>query len=153
MYDFIGPILQPLFKTFMNIPASLLGLYCQVMNPAVKSAAGWFWTMVTTLWPWYWIGIMVFLVGWTIIEIFLGPGTSENGFSPAYNRVVGSGVYLLLQALTYVVFIRVFGDLAYCRPWSLIVHYLVFFSTGGFLHAIHFWPYWRIPFIGKVRFY
>lgn len=132
---------------------SLLGFYCQVMNPTVKSVAGWFWTLVTALWPWYWVGISVLLIGWTLVEILLKFGTSENGFSSTYNRIVGSGMYLLLQTLTHILLLKMFGDLIYCRPWSLVVHYLVFLLTGGFLHIIHFWPYWKIPFIGKVRFY
>ncbi len=131
--------------------SGILGLYCQIANPTVKSLAAWFWTIVTTLWPWYWTGIVVFLIGWTVFEKLSGIGTSENGFSRAYNRVVGSGIYMFFQSLVYVLLLKILGDLAYCQPFSLGIHYLVFLLTGGFLHAIYFWPYWKIPLIGKVR--
>ncbi len=157
-------LIDLLAKPFLSLPStigggllSLLssagGLYCQAANSAAKSIASWFWTAVVALWPWYWAGIVALLVSWTLYEIFSGNGRSENGFSPAYNRVVGSGVYLLIQSATYPLLLKTFGDLAYCRPLSLVIHYLAFFLTGGFLHVIRFWPYWRIPFVGKVRFH
>ena len=137
----------------MDVTVTLTSQYCQFVDIFSKSAAGWFWAIVTFLWPWYWLGILTALGLWTFIEIYFGVGTSENGFSPTYNRVVGSGMYLLFQWLAHLCLVALFGELVYCRPWSLIVHYGVFLLTGGFLHVIHFWPYWRIPFVGKVRLY
>lgn len=132
----------------------LLGLYCQTVGSIPSTMAGWFWVAIKALWPWYAIGIIVFFIAWTLFEIFLDTGwKSENNFSPVYNRIVGSGVYALFQGLTYLILTGIFTQLVYCRPWSLVVHYFVFLLTGGFLHLIRFWPYWRIPFIGKVRFY
>src|SRR5207253_10664186 len=55
------------------------------------------------LWPWYWLGFLVFFALWTFAERYFGWGSSENGFSPTYNRVVGAGVYVLFQWLTHLV--------------------------------------------------
>ncbi len=132
--------------------AIALGPICQLISSIPKSAAGQFWFVVRFLWPWYWIWIVLFFTAWTIAERIIG-GSSENGFSSVYNRIVGAGVYALFQFFTYSALAYFWGDIVYCQMWPFVVHYFIFTITGGLLHISGFWPYWKIPFIGKVRLY
>ena len=108
------------------------------------SVSGMLWAIITTLWPWYWFGIVIFLVCWIVFEIKTRNGTvhynSKNGFSPPFNSFVGSGTYLCLQGLVYLFLTLVFGDAAYCFPWSYALHLIVFLGTGHLLHVVGFWP-------------
>ena len=125
-------------------------ILCGTLSPAVKSVAGSFWSLVVFLWPWHWLWILIGLVAWTIFEIITRNGSwhynSKNGFSPAYNVLVGSGTYLLLQTLVYFILQGAFGDGVYCQPWAYLVHILVFIFTGGLLNLTGFWVYWKLPF-------
>jgi hypothetical protein len=114
-------------------------------QPMVRSVAGLLWSVITALWPWYWFLIVIALTGWITFEIKTRYGTahynSENGFSPAFNRFIGSGTYLGLQSFLFAVFHLIFGDAAYCMTWPYAVHAIVFLSTGLLLHLSGFWPY------------
>lgn len=113
-----------------------------------ESVSGLLWTVITTLWPWYWLAIVLLVTGWIFFEIKTRNGTahynSKNGFSPPFNSFVGSGTYLGFQGLVYLFLTLVFGDAAYCIPWSYALHILVFAGTAHFLNAIGFWPEIRI---------
>lgn len=126
---------------------------CSIAQTASQSAWGTLWTVITNLWPWYWLFIVVALVGWIVFEIATRNGTahynSENGFSPPFNSFVGAGAYFGLQAVLFVIFHLIFGDLAYCMTWPYAVHATVFLSVGLILHLSGFWPYLREP--GRSR--
>ena len=111
--------------------------------------AGQFWWLVTTVWSAYWPYILVFIIGWTIWELITRNGgfhyNSENGFSPTYNRFVGSGVLLLFQMSIYAILTKLFGHEAYLQVWSYSVHIVAFLSTGLFLNLVGFWKYWKLP--------
>ena len=96
----------------------------------VKSGAAFFWTIVKTLWSSYWPFILIFLTGWVIWELVTRNGgfhyNSENGFSPTFNRVVGSGMYLLLQGGVYLVISKLSGNEAYSHIWPYPIHIAVF---------------------------
>lgn len=109
------------------------------------SIAGILWSIITMLWSWYWVLIVVGLIGWIVFEIVTRNGTmhynSENGFSPPFNRFVGAGTYLGFQTLIYLLLKLIFGDGVYCMGWPLVLHLAVFGTTGLFLYGIGFWPY------------
>lgn len=130
----------------------LLGVACKLISSIPSSVAGGFWFVVQFSWSRYWALIIPIFIGWTIFEKIFG-GSSENGFSPVYNIVIGSGVYAFFQFFTYSAFAHFLGDIAYCQIWPLAVHYFIFLITGFLLHISRFWPYWKVPFIGKVRLY
>jgi len=116
-----------------------------VLEPAARSVAATEWVIVTTLWPWYWLLICVALAFVVAFEIATRHGSfhynSENGFSPAFNRFVGSGTNLGLQSLLIGIFHWLFGDIVYCLKWPYVVHGFVFLATGLALHLSGFWPY------------
>jgi len=123
--------------------------FCSAIGSQIpKSVSGLAWEIITRLWPWYWLGIILLLGAWIFFEIKTRYGNahynSKNGFSPPFNSFVGSGTYLGLQALVYLLFTLIFGDAAYCIPWSYAMHLIVFASTGHILHEIGFWPELRI---------
>jgi hypothetical protein len=109
----------------------------------------YFWIIITALWPWYWLLIFAILFLWIVFEIYTRNGevhyNSANGFSPVFNSFVGSGTYLGLQALLYLLFSLIFGDTIYCLIWPYAVHLILFLSTGLILHKIGFWPELRGP--------
>ena len=115
----------------------------------VKSGAAFFWTIVKTLWSSYWPFILIFLTGWVIWELVTRNGgfhyNSENGFSPTFNRVVGSGMYLLLQGGVYLVISKLSGNEAYSHIWPYPIHIAVFIFMGLFLNLVGFWKYWKLP--------
>lgn len=101
-------------------------------------------------WSKGWPYILVVLAVIIIYELLTWNGrthyNSRNGFSPGFNRLVGSGTYLLLQALVYGVIHLIFGDAAYTHVWPYAVHLVVFASTGLLLNLVGFWSYWKPPF-------
>ena len=129
-------------------PSEILSLknICSLVSASIPhTMAGILWKIVTTLWPWYWLLIGVSLVVWIAFEITTRYGTahynSENGFSPTFNRFVGSGTYLGLQTGAYFLLKLIFGDGIYCLSWPYALHLVVFASTGLLLNLIGFWPY------------
>jgi hypothetical protein len=123
-------------------------------SPALTANA-FLWKIIVFLWPWYWFVIVVILIVWVIWEIQTRNGTahynSRNGFSPTFNRFVGSGSYFGIQALLYLLFNKLFGEMVYCYIWPFPVHAVVFISTGLMLHISGFWPYLKEP--GSRRWY
>src|SRR3989344_5681913 len=134
-------------------PESVAQILAQIFQVAmaatIKSGAVFFWTIVKTLWSSYWPYILMFLAGWVIWELVTRNGgfhyNSENGFSPTFNRVVGSGMYLLLQGGVYAIISKFSGNEAYYHIWPYSFHILVFLSTGLFLNLVGFWKYWKLP--------
>jgi hypothetical protein len=124
-------------------------LILQLVLSVPQSIAGGFWFIVTTIWNAYWPFIVVGLVLWTLWELVTKNGgfhyNSENGFSPTYNRFVGSGMYLLFQWLTYELLTKLFGNEIYAYAWPYGVHIAAFLSVGLFLNLVGFWKYWKIP--------
>lgn len=123
---------------------------CSVISiSTVTTISGFLWQLISLLWPWHWLWISLVIISWIIWEIINRNGTahynSENGFSPAFNRFVGSGCYLSLQTLLFLVFEKIYGPSAYCLIWPGLVHVAVFVSTGMLLHLTGFWPYLKMP--------
>lgn len=110
-----------------------------------KSGVGQIWFFITNLWSQYWIGITTGLLLWVIFEIFTRNGrchyNSQNGFSPLFNRFVGSGTYLLFQTGTIYLLVTFFSSGIYCTPWPYVIHLIIFMLTGFFLRVIKFWVY------------
>ena len=121
----------------------------QSVIPTVQSASGWIWFVIKSLWPWYWFLISILLVAWVIYEIITRHGrshyNSENGFSPSFNSFVGSGMYAVLQYFTHLVLDKFYGPVIYCKPWSYVIHIVIFLLTGGLLILSGFWVYWKLP--------
>ena len=121
----------------------------QILAETTKSTAGLFWTVIKSLWLSYWPTILPILVFWVIYEVITRNSNmhynSKNGFSPTFNRVVGSGVYLLLQAIVYMILHFIFGDSVYTHYWPYVLHLLVFISTGLLLNLSGFWVYFKPP--------
>lgn len=126
--------------------AKTFGEICSVVSDtAISSLSDFLWTAIKYLWPWEWIAIVVCLGIWISFEIGTRYTTSsfrsKNGFTPTFNRFVGSGTYLLLQTITFLVLTSALGDLAYCYKWPAALHLLVFWLTHRLLIKIRFWVY------------
>ena len=130
-------------------PEFIAQIFKVALASVIQSGAAFFWTTVKTLWSSYWPFILVFLTGWVIWELVTRNGgfhyNSENGFSPTFNRVVGSGVYLLSQGGVYLVISKISGNDAYSHIWPYPIHIAVFIFTGLFLNLVGFWKYWKLP--------
>jgi hypothetical protein len=111
---------------------------------------------ISFLWPWYWFLIVAILGTWITVEVSTRHGNfhynSENGFSPLFNRFVGSGTYLGLQTLLYLILKIFFGESVYCLYWPYAFHVIVFASSGLLLHLVGFWPYLKDSNRGKRRY-
>ena len=134
----------------------LLSNICQQsIIPSVNSASAWIWFAIESLWPWYWFLISLTLIAWIIFEIITRNGSahynSKNGFSPLFNSFVGSGTYALFQYFTHLFLNKSLGSGVYCRPWSYLIHFIIFLSTGGLLFISGFWVYWKMPGEKKKR--
>lgn len=128
---------------FTTEPSQLL---VQLAGVVGKSAAGTFWQLVTMLWSNYWAWILLVLVVIVIYELLTWNGgwhyNSRNGFSPGFNRLVGSGVFALYSAIFFAFIHFVFGDNIYLEQiWPYIVHGLAFPLTWLTLRKIGFWVY------------
>ncbi len=115
-----------------TLPLLLSSVCQQSVIPSVESTAAWIWFAIKSLWPWYWLLIVVLLIAWIIFEIATRHGgahyNSQNGFSPLFNSFVGSGTYALLQYLTYLALKKPFGPGVYCHPWSYLIHLTIFYQ-------------------------
>ena len=132
----------------MNNPvnSTLVPQICKLLfESPPKSNAGQTWFLITNFWSQNWIWITIILILWVIFEIFTRNGrghyNSKNGFSPLFNRFIGSGVYLIFQAVMVYLLVTLFGRGVYCTPWPYIVHPIIFILTRFFLLAIKFWVY------------
>jgi hypothetical protein len=137
-----------MFLTLFNV--------CQVsFGGAANSVSAILWQLIINLWSWYGALIFLFILVWIIVEILTRNGNfhynSKNGFSPYFNCFVGSGTYLLIQTMFFLLLTKIFGGAVYCLFWPVPVHILFFCLTGLFLHKTGFWPY--LKRIGKKRNY
>jgi hypothetical protein len=128
-----------------TISFSLPALCQQILGSPPASSAGTFWYFVQALWPWGWVWIVIGVALWLLFEILTRNGgvhyNSANGFSPTFNRVVGSGINLLFQTLLFLFLKKLFGDGIYCVSWPYDLHAAVFALTWLFLWSIGFWVY------------
>lgn len=111
-----------------------------------KSVAGMFWHLATTLWSAYWPWILLLLVLIVVYELLTWNGgwhyNSRNGFSPGFNRLVGSGVFTLYSAIFFAFIHFIFGTNVYLEQlWPYVVHALAFPLTWLTLRRIGFWVY------------
>jgi len=118
----------------------------QLLAATGKSTAGFFWQMVTALWSSYWPYILLLLVIIAVYEILTWNGNwhynSRNGFSPGFNRLIGSGVFLLYSTIIFAFIHFVFGDNVYLEQyWPYVVHALAFPLTWLSLRKVGFWVY------------
>ena len=118
----------------------------QLAGMVGKSAAGTFWQLVTMLWSTYWPYILLLLVLVVVYELLTWNGgwhyNSRNGFSPGFNRLVGSGIFLLYSSIFFGFIHFVFGDNVYLeQAWPYVVHALAFPLTWLTLRKIGFWVY------------
>ena len=124
-------------------------LFKTVIVSTGKSGAALFWAVIKTLWTSYWPYIIVFFIGWVVWELVTKNGgfhyNSKNGFSPTFNRVIGSGVYILFQGIIYLIISKIFGSGAYDNIWPYSIHLTIFLLTGLFLNLTGFWVYWKLP--------
>ncbi len=123
---------------------------CSIAQAVVtESIYGRIWAIITFLWSWYGLLLFIGIVVWCVVEIYTRYGNfhynSDNGFSPTFNRFVGSGTYLGFQTVLLFFFQVFFGPAVYCMPLPYAIHTVVFLSTGLFLHLIGFWPYLKEP--------
>jgi hypothetical protein len=127
-----------------------------VSDTAVPSLSNFFWTAIKYLWPWHWLGIVLIFGGWIAWEFYTRNGTahynSDNGFSPTFNRFVGSGTYLGLQTLVFLILTTVFGNYVYCLKWPVALHVLIFLSSGLLLNLTGFWVYLKEPGRRRKRY-
>jgi len=118
--------------------------YCSIFDvPTSKSLFGEFWKGMFSIWVEFWPFIITFISIIIISELLTRHNNqynSANGFTPDFNRLVGSFSYILLQLLLYFVIYLLMGNIAYCLPWPYIAHIFVFSINFTLLHKIGFWP-------------
>src|SRR3989339_1314900 len=94
--------------------------YCSITDvPTSKSGEGILWQVILQLQAyWLWIGLgITFIVIVELITRHKNEYNSANGFTPEFNRLVGSLSYMLLQLLLYFFIYLIIGNVAYCFPW------------------------------------
>ena len=128
---------------FSMLPADFVA---QIILNSGTSAAGTFWQFVTMFWSGYWPIILVVLLFIVVYELVTWNGNwhynSRNGFSPGFNRLVGSGVFLLYSTIIFACLHFLFGDNIYLEQvWPYVVHALAFPLTWLTLKGIGFWVY------------
>lgn len=118
--------------------------FCSILDvPTSQSAAGMLWQSIFGLRADFWpliLLVLILVIGSELLTRHRNPYNSANGFTPDFNRLVGSGSYMLLQVLLYVIVKFLLGDIAYCFPWPYIAHAAVFSLNFAILHGIGFWP-------------
>lgn len=117
--------------------------YCSIADvPTSKSSEGVLWQTLLQLqdfWIWIVLGI-AFVVTVEMLTRHKNEYNSANGFTPEFNRLVGSLSYMLLQILLYFSIYLIIGNVAYCFPWPYAAHALVFSLNFAILHGVGFWP-------------
>ncbi len=102
------------------------------------------WEIINSLSAYY-LFIILALFLWIIFELFTKNGTthynSVNGFSPTFNKFIGSGVYFLYFNLFLVIPVLIFGEIVYCITLPFITHLLIFFLVKITLLKLNFWKY------------
>lgn len=142
----------------MNDYYDLIGNACQSYSIAVSSSiSSIIWQMITFLWPWNWIWISLAIVAWILWEVKTRYGNahynSANGFSPAFNRFIGSGMYTLTQIPLFLVLSNAYGGKAYCFRLPYALHIGLFSFVGLILYFSGFWPYLKEPGRKRARKY
>ena len=121
----------------------LLKNYCSLSDvPTSKSSEGVLWQALLQLhdyWIWIVLGIS-FIVTVELLTRHKNKYNSANGFTPEFNRLVGSLSYMVLQIVLYFSIYLIIGNVAYCFPWPYAIHALVFSLNFAILHAVGFWP-------------
>jgi len=121
---------------------------CSIIASIPHTVAGYVWTAITTLGPWWSSLIVLALIMWVVFEVVTRNGNahynSDNGFSPLFNFFVGSSLNFTLQELLGLALANWFGDAIYCVEWPYVLHFAVFVATGLFLRVSGFWVYLRI---------
>jgi hypothetical protein len=113
---------------------------------AAKSLAGKFWELVVMFWAKYWPYIILVLTLIVVYEILTWNGNwhynSANGFSPGFNKLVGSGVFALYSGIFFTFVHFVFGNDIYLdQIWPYLIHAFAFPLTWVTLRKIGFWVY------------
>jgi hypothetical protein len=133
----------------------IMNILCQIVQPTAASLEAQLWKGITFLWPWYWVLILLVLGMWIAFEIVNRFGTahynSENGFSPTFNRFVGSGSYLFVHAVLLLCLSKLFGSGVYCGPTPYALHVFAFGVVGLTLHLSGFWPYLLEPGVRRYH--
>lgn len=118
--------------------------YCSLIDvPTSQSLVGQFWKGILTIWTDFWpyiLGILALIVVSELLTRHKNPYNSANGFTPDFNRLVGSLSYMLLQLILYFSIYLIVGNVAYCFPWPYVAHTIIFSLNFAILHWIGFWP-------------
>lgn len=123
-----------------------LDFLLELLGAIGKSTAGLFWQVVTILWSNYWPYILIILALIVVYELLTWNGgwhyNSQNGFSPGFNRLVGSGFFLLYSTIFFGFIHLVFGNNVYLdQMWPYVIHALAFPLTWLTLKGVGFWVY------------
>jgi hypothetical protein len=142
----------------MNDYSALLGNMCQACSIALSSSLSSFvWQIISFIWPWHWIWITIILFGWIIWELITRYKdvhyNSANGFSPTFNKFVGSGSYLLTQTILFMILNSAYGEMVFCFRLTYVLHAASISIVGLTLHFSGFWPYLSEPGRKRVRRY
>jgi hypothetical protein len=120
-------------------------LLLPLLSTMAHSTVYTIWRIIGEIFSSYWYIIIPALVLWVAWEVFSRNShfhyNSANGYSPDFNRFVGSGVYFLLQSLVLAFITLIFSDKAYLHFWPYALHITVFFSTSFLLNYVGFWVY------------
>jgi hypothetical protein len=133
----------------------ILGPICSAIGDIPHTTISSIWFVIQYIFSHYWYILIPIIVIWSIAEIVGRFGSSDNSCTPVFNSFVGGGVFLISEKLIYFVLEHISGSGVHCGTLFLRSFYLLpFLTTGLFLHAIRFWPYWKIPFIrAKIKIF
>ncbi len=120
---------------------------CPLLSSIPQTERQLLWSIIYSTWPWNLILISV-LILWIVFEIknrhgkVLYRSKKGNGYTPLFNKFVGSATYFALQALIPLVLSFIFGDAIYCMFLPYVVHLFMFWFTWYFLkNIVKFWVY------------
>jgi len=66
---------------------------------------------------------------------------SENGYSPATNKLVGGFTYLFFIILIWLISYKIVGIQMFEEPWFWAMHVIAFVLVKVVLRLIGFWVY------------
>ena len=117
---------------------------CLLSQSANSSVNGFIWEMISQVSS-HSLIIVVTLVSWIIFELLTRNGrfhhNSANGFSPVFNRFVGSGLYFFYYSLILILPQYLLGEIVHCITLPFLTHLLIFVAVKKTLMAINFWKY------------
>ena len=112
---------------------------CEAVSFLGLPIYGKIWTyIISTTGAMFWL-IIVGLLVWVIIET-ISIGSSENNFSPSFNRFVGATLYFFISWFIFFILDKFSFGLASCIRVP-IVHPVSFISVKFILLSIGFWKY------------